>query len=241
MHIYYVVAIAVMVGIAVGAGAATGLKAQVAPKAYIVTEVDVTGNMDVFLRDYAVHVQPTVDRYGGRYLVRGGRNVGIEGDSPKARIVISEFDSFEKAQAWREFAGIQENRARARTRGEVAHVHRRGASERVVVPTLFLSPRRDFHHLLRRTLRASPRARGEVGALVRRVRGLLHEFERLISMLRIVDRPPHPDPLPARGAREQRRRARGFANARWRARRALPGRPVARCRATRCAGRGGPG
>jgi uncharacterized protein (DUF1330 family) len=102
MHTYYVVAIAVMVGIAVGAGAATGLRTQVAPKAYIVTEVDVTGNMDVFLRDYAAHVQATVDPFGGRYLVRGGRNVGIEGDPPKGRIVISVFDSFEKARAWRD-------------------------------------------------------------------------------------------------------------------------------------------
>ena len=61
-----------------------------------------TGNMDVFLKDYAAHVQATVDPFGGRYLVRGGRNVGIEGDPPKGRIVISAFDSFEKAQAWRD-------------------------------------------------------------------------------------------------------------------------------------------
>ena len=102
MHIYYVVAIATIVGIAVGAGAVTGLKAQVTPKAYIVTEVDVTGSMEVFQKDYAAHVQATVDPFGGRYLVRGGRNVGIEGDPPKGRIVISVFDSFEKARAWRE-------------------------------------------------------------------------------------------------------------------------------------------
>ena len=120
MHIYYVVAIAVMVGIAVGAGAATGLKAQATPKAYIVTEVDVTGNMDVFLRDYASHVQPTVDQFGGRYLVRGGRNVGIEGDPPKARIVISVFDSFDKARAWRDspeykkIAAVREREAKSR-------------------------------------------------------------------------------------------------------------------------------
>jgi uncharacterized protein (DUF1330 family) len=120
MHIYYVVAIAVMVGIAVGAGAATGLKAKATPKAYIVTEVDVTGNMDVFLRDYAAHVQPTVDRFGGRYLVRGGRNVGIEGDPPKARIVISVFDSFDKARAWRDspeykkIAAVREREAKSR-------------------------------------------------------------------------------------------------------------------------------
>jgi uncharacterized protein (DUF1330 family) len=100
MNIYYAVMFAAVFGAAVGAGAVAGLKAQA--KAYIVTEVDVTGDMDVFQRDYAAHVQATVDRFGGRYLVRGGRNVGVEGDPPKGRIVISVFDSFEKARAWRD-------------------------------------------------------------------------------------------------------------------------------------------
>jgi hypothetical protein len=68
MHIYYAVMIAMVVGAAVGAGAVTALNAQPTPKAYIVTEVDVTGNMDVFLKDYAAHVQATVDPFGGRYL-----------------------------------------------------------------------------------------------------------------------------------------------------------------------------
>jgi uncharacterized protein (DUF1330 family) len=111
MHVYYVIAIVTIVaivGIAVGAGAATGLKAQATPKAYIVTEVDVTGNMDVFQRDYAAHVQATVDPFGGHYLVRGGRNLGIEGDPPKGRIVISVFDSFEQARAWRDSPAYKE-------------------------------------------------------------------------------------------------------------------------------------
>ena len=92
MNMYYAVMIAAMVGIAIGASV-TGLKAQSTPKAYIITEVDVTGNMDVFLRDYAAYVQATVEPFGGRYLVRGGRNLGIEGEPPKGRIVISVFDS----------------------------------------------------------------------------------------------------------------------------------------------------
>src|SRR5580704_14760895 len=40
-----------------------------------------------------------------------------------------------------------------------------------------------------------------------RVRGPLRESERRILTLRIVERPPHPDPLPARGEREHIRRA----------------------------------
>jgi hypothetical protein len=44
----------------------------------------------------------------------------------------------------------------------------------------------------------SPRLRGEVGAK-RRVRGRLRK-------LRLVERPPHPDPLPASGERESQAR-----------------------------------
>ncbi len=101
MHVYYAVVIAAVAGIALGA-VVTGMMANTTPKAYIVTEVDVTGDMEVFLRDYAAHVQATVDPFGGRYLVRGGKTIGVEGDPPKGRIVISEFDSIEKARAWRE-------------------------------------------------------------------------------------------------------------------------------------------
>jgi uncharacterized protein (DUF1330 family) len=120
MGMYYAVMIAAIVGVVVGAGAVAGLKAQSVPKASIVTEVDVIGNMDVFLKDYAAHVQATVDAFGGRYLVRGGRNLGIEGEPPKGRIVISEFASFEKARAWRDspeykkIAMVREREAKSR-------------------------------------------------------------------------------------------------------------------------------
>jgi uncharacterized protein (DUF1330 family) len=102
MFTSYAVAVAAILGAAVGAAAARGLKRPGTPKAYIVTEVDVTGDTAAFQRDYAAHAQATVDPFGGRYLVRGGRNIGVEGEPPKGRIVISVFDSFEKARAWRQ-------------------------------------------------------------------------------------------------------------------------------------------
>jgi uncharacterized protein (DUF1330 family) len=98
---YYAAALAAIFGAALGAAAASARKAPGAPKAYIVTEVDVTGDSATFQRDYAAHVLSTVEPFGGRYLVRGGRCVGVEGEPPKPRIVISVFDSFEQAQAWR--------------------------------------------------------------------------------------------------------------------------------------------
>jgi uncharacterized protein (DUF1330 family) len=114
----FAAALAAMVGAAAGATAAA--RKPGAPKAYIVTEVEVTGDMAAFQRDYAVHVQATVDPFGGRYLVRGGRSVGVEGEPPKGRIVISVFDSFEQAQAWRhspaylKIVGVREREAKSR-------------------------------------------------------------------------------------------------------------------------------
>jgi uncharacterized protein (DUF1330 family) len=98
---YYIAALAAIFGAAVGAGAAAGRRSPGTPKAYVVTEVDLTGDLAAFQRDYAAHAQATVEPFGGRYLVRGGRVVGIEGEPPKPRIVISVFDSFEQAEAWR--------------------------------------------------------------------------------------------------------------------------------------------
>ena len=97
----YAVAAAAILGAAVGAAAARGLQGKTAPKAYIVTEVDVTGNRELYQRDYAAHAQGTVEPFGGHYLARGGRVLGTEGEPPKGRIVISEFPTFEDAKAWR--------------------------------------------------------------------------------------------------------------------------------------------
>jgi uncharacterized protein (DUF1330 family) len=98
MFTSYAVAAAAILGAAAGAAAAGGLKRQGTPKAYIVTEVDVTGDAAAFQRDYAAHAQATVEPFGGRYLVRGGRNIAVEGEPPKGRIVISVFDSFANAR-----------------------------------------------------------------------------------------------------------------------------------------------
>jgi uncharacterized protein (DUF1330 family) len=115
---YYAVALAAIFGAAAGAVAAR--KTPGTPKAYIVTEVDITGDVAVFHRDYAAHAQSTIEPFGGRYLVRGGRNIGVEGEPPKPRIVISVFDSFAQAQAWRnspayvKIAAVRERETKSR-------------------------------------------------------------------------------------------------------------------------------
>lgn len=65
---------------------------------YIVVQVDVKDPERY--TDYRDMVQPTLQPYGGRYLVRGGKVKNLEGSWEPPRLVIIEFDSVELARAW---------------------------------------------------------------------------------------------------------------------------------------------
>ena len=69
-----------------------------APKAYVIGEIIVKDPKAYEV--YKAAIASTAARFGGRYLVRGGKVETIEGDSPRGRVVIIEFDSFEKAMAF---------------------------------------------------------------------------------------------------------------------------------------------
>ena len=42
----------------------------------------------------------TIERYGGRYLVRNGKSELREGDWSLGRLIVIEFDSIEQAKRW---------------------------------------------------------------------------------------------------------------------------------------------
>lgn len=74
--------------------------------------------------EYRRQVGPTVEQYGGRFIVRGGKSVALEGGWEPARLVIIEFPSLEQAQAWYdspEYAGPLVLRKRA-SRGRLVFV-----------------------------------------------------------------------------------------------------------------------
>jgi uncharacterized protein (DUF1330 family) len=50
--------------------------------------------------DYRRLVTPTLDKYGGRFIVRGGNVEALEGTWRPGRLVIIEFPSAERARAW---------------------------------------------------------------------------------------------------------------------------------------------
>ncbi len=67
-------------------------------KGYLFAEVEVTDPAGY--DEYRKLVGATVDAFGGRFLVRGGDPVRLEGDRPSHRMVVLEFDSPERARDW---------------------------------------------------------------------------------------------------------------------------------------------
>ena len=49
---------------------------------------------------YRSQVMPTIDAYGGKFLVRGGKFTVLEGDMPFERIAMLEFPSRKAAEDW---------------------------------------------------------------------------------------------------------------------------------------------
>jgi uncharacterized protein (DUF1330 family) len=66
--------------------------------AYFVVEINVT-DPEMYAQ-YRKLVQPTIDRYEGRFLVRGGATQTIEGDWQPQRFVIIEFADEEHFKRW---------------------------------------------------------------------------------------------------------------------------------------------
>jgi uncharacterized protein (DUF1330 family) len=54
----------------------------------------------VGFEEYRKQVPVTVEKYGGKFLVRGGQVQTLGGDWKPKRIVVTEFPSIENARRW---------------------------------------------------------------------------------------------------------------------------------------------
>ena len=66
--------------------------------AYVIAEIDVTDA--TAYENYGKRVLATIEKFGGRFLARGGRSEPLEGGWRPKRLVIVEFPSMEQAQKW---------------------------------------------------------------------------------------------------------------------------------------------
>ena len=65
---------------------------------YVIADVDVTDPGK--FAEYRDAVEPTVEKYGGSYIVRGGANEAVEGVWAPNRLVVIKFESLERAKEW---------------------------------------------------------------------------------------------------------------------------------------------
>jgi uncharacterized protein (DUF1330 family) len=66
--------------------------------AYVIVDVEVL-NPEPY-EEYRKQVPATLQPYGGRFIVRGGKYQTLEGEWEPQRIVVLEFPSMEQARAW---------------------------------------------------------------------------------------------------------------------------------------------
>ena len=69
-------------------------------RAYFIVENEVTDPTG--FEEYRTQVPGTVEKYGGKFLVRGGTMLTLEGDWKPKRLVVTEFPSIEQARRWYE-------------------------------------------------------------------------------------------------------------------------------------------
>ena len=65
---------------------------------YVIAEVTVTDPPG--FEKYRQMVGPTVARYGGRFVVRGGKTETVEGQWEPTRLIVLEFESTARAKEW---------------------------------------------------------------------------------------------------------------------------------------------
>ena len=66
--------------------------------AYFIVDNEVTDPAG--FEEYRKQVPATLEKYGGKILVRGGQMQTLEGDWKPKRIVVAEFPSLEQARRW---------------------------------------------------------------------------------------------------------------------------------------------
>jgi uncharacterized protein (DUF1330 family) len=66
--------------------------------AYVIADLTITDPEGFAV--YRTMVPATIARYGGKYVVRGGKTETLEGGWDPKRVVVIEFESAERARQW---------------------------------------------------------------------------------------------------------------------------------------------
>ena len=98
MKTRYTIAFSMLTGAALGIGAFQGLHAQTKPMAYTIVE-NVINDQPGYMK-VAPSLAKSTEAAGGKFLVRGGQAIAVHGTPPASRVIVVQWPSLDKAQAW---------------------------------------------------------------------------------------------------------------------------------------------
>ncbi len=77
--------------------------------AYILLDIEVQDAAGY--EEYKKLAPASIEQYGGKYIVRGGKSETLEGDWTPSRVVVLQFPSVDQAKRWLNSPEYQEARA----------------------------------------------------------------------------------------------------------------------------------
>lgn len=99
-----------LAGAALGGIAVQIASAQAKPPAYVIAEVSIT-DQDRYMKEFLPARAKAIAESGGRYIVRGGNAISVRGAPPAGRVIVVQYDSFDKARAFIESAAFKDSQA----------------------------------------------------------------------------------------------------------------------------------
>jgi uncharacterized protein (DUF1330 family) len=99
MNRYMTVGLSMLAGAALAGAAIEVLHAQAKPMGYSIAQNTVT-DQEKYSSEFAPLIAKAIADAGGKFLARGGKTISMHGTPPAQRVVIVQFESLEKAQAW---------------------------------------------------------------------------------------------------------------------------------------------
>jgi uncharacterized protein (DUF1330 family) len=95
----YAAAVALVLASGIGALSSHRTHAQANPPVFMI-EDNTVSNPEGFAKEFAPLARESVEAYGGRYLA-GGSASSIDGEPPKGRVVLIQWENMEQLMKWR--------------------------------------------------------------------------------------------------------------------------------------------
>ncbi len=99
MNSYITLGVTLAAGIGIGGIAVQAIHAQAQPPAYVIAE-NVVNDQAGYTRDFLPPITKAIQDAGGKFLARGGKTFAMHGALNANRVVVVQFESLDKVQAW---------------------------------------------------------------------------------------------------------------------------------------------